>query len=141
MLNAKYEAELSTQNDHLPIERSAYLALVKSVVESTVTRVFGVEEDGLALATRGPSEVAFARQVAMYLVHVAGGLTLTDVGQAFGRDRTTVAYACLIIEDWRDDTRLDRSLELIEAILRRVVPPAAREVEERRRPYQRRSVA
>lgn len=131
----------SAQSDALPLERAAYTTLVKSVVEVTVGRVFGVPEDGFALARRGPSEVAFARQVAMYLVHVAGGLTLTEVGIAFNRDRTTVSYACLLVEDLRDDPRLDRALELIEAILKRVAPPAARDVEERRRPYQRRSVA
>jgi chromosomal replication initiation ATPase DnaA len=77
----------------------------------------------------------------MYLAHVAGGLTLTDVGRRFGRDRTTVAYACLLIEERRDDPRLDRALDLIEAILKRVAPPASLELEERRRPFQRRSVA
>jgi hypothetical protein len=32
----------------------------------------------------------------------------------FGRDRTTVAHACLIVEDRRDDPVFDRILELLE---------------------------
>ena len=49
--------------------------------------------------TRGRPRVAFARQVAMYLAHVAWGLTLTEVGHVFARDRTTVAHACGLVED------------------------------------------
>src|SRR5882757_6457100 len=66
--------------------------------------------------------IAFARQVAMYLAHVAWGLTLTDVGHLFSRDRTTVAHACGLIEDSRDDPMLDRSLELLEGVLRAFSP-------------------
>jgi len=54
----------------------------------------------------------------MYLSHVVLGLTLTEVGQVFARDRTTVAYACSRVEDLRDDLAFDRSLELLESVLR-----------------------
>jgi chromosomal replication initiation ATPase DnaA len=50
----------------------------------------------------------------MYLAHVACGLTLTDTGRLFGRDRTTVAHACGVIEDRRDDPLFDRALDLLE---------------------------
>ena len=50
----------------------------------------------------------------MYLAHVAYGLTLTQVGILFGRDRTTVAYACRIIEDRRDDCVFDIFLDHLE---------------------------
>ncbi|MDB5623036.1 MAG: chromosomal replication initiator DnaA [Devosia sp.] len=53
---------------------------------------------------------ARARQLAMYLSHVALGRTLTQVGMAFGRDRTTVSYACALIEDMRDDPRFDNEV-------------------------------
>ncbi len=124
-----------------PLSQSAYALLVKSIVEGTVTRIFDVRPSDIAASRRGPAEIAFARQVAMYLSHVAGGLSLSEVGRIFARDRTTVSYACLTVEDRRDDPRLDRSLELIEAILKRVAPPASLELVERRRPFQRRSVA
>ena len=55
-----------------------------------------------------------ARKVAMYLAHVACRLSLTDTGKLFNRDRTTVAHACAVIEDRRDDPLFDRALDLLE---------------------------
>ncbi|HWV80315.1 MAG TPA: helix-turn-helix domain-containing protein [Hyphomicrobiaceae bacterium] len=94
-------------------------AKVRSVREA-VARVYGVERELLGRPTRGRSRVAFARQVAMYLAHVTFGLTLTTVGRAFGRDRTTVSHACALVEDARDNPDFDRTLELLEAIARRL---------------------
>jgi Bacterial dnaA protein helix-turn-helix len=92
--------------------------LMREMLEQAVPRVFMVERADLWSETRGRPHVAFARQVAMYLAHVAWGLTLTEVGAVFVRDRTTVAHACGLIEDMRDDPVLDRSLELLEGVLR-----------------------
>ena len=50
-----------------------------------------IETKDLRKRTRGRADTAFARQVAMYLAHVAYGLTLSDVGRVFERDRTTVS--------------------------------------------------
>jgi chromosomal replication initiation ATPase DnaA len=58
-----------------------------------------------------------ARQIAIYLAHVGFGLTFTHLGQAFGRDRTTIRYACARIENARDEARLDRALDLLEGAL------------------------
>jgi hypothetical protein len=57
---------------------------------------------------------AFARQIAMYLAHVGFGLSMAEVGRAFGRDRTTVVHACHLIEDRRDETRFDQMLDHLE---------------------------
>jgi chromosomal replication initiation ATPase DnaA len=59
---------------------------------------------------RGPVTVARARQLSMYLAHVALGCSLTDIGAAFERDRTTVSHACHVIEDMRDDPVFDREV-------------------------------
>jgi chromosomal replication initiation ATPase DnaA len=61
--------------------------------------------------------VTFARQVAMYLTHVGAGLPQTEVGRLFARDRTTVAHACAVVEERRDDPVFDRSLEVLETVL------------------------
>ena len=87
---------------------------VRLVIEHTVVCVFAVAPGDLQVTTRGRAHVALARQTAMYLAHIAFGLTLTDVGLLFERDRTTVAHACALIEDRRDDPRFDRVLELLE---------------------------
>jgi chromosomal replication initiation ATPase DnaA len=34
-------------------------------------------------------------------------LSMNEVGHGFGRDRTTVLYACHLIEDMRDDEDFD----------------------------------
>jgi chromosomal replication initiation ATPase DnaA len=83
-------------------------------IEQAVVQVFGVGREDLRRMSRGRARVALARQVAMYLAHVSCGLTLTDTGKLFGRDRTTVAHACGVIEDRRDDPLFDRALDLLE---------------------------
>jgi len=64
--------------------------------------------------SRCVASIAHARQLAMYLVHILLGKTLTEVGALFGRDRTTVAYACARIEDERDDSGFDGYLARLE---------------------------
>lgn len=92
----------------------------REVVEQMVALQFGVGIDEMRAPTRRSAPVALARQVAMYLLHVACGLTLTEVGDLCGRDRTTVAHACSIVEDRRDDTGFDDSLENLESGIARI---------------------
>jgi chromosomal replication initiation ATPase DnaA len=89
-------------------------ARVRRLVEPAVAAVFEVEVADLRAATRRSARAAFARQVAMYLAHVVCGLSLTEVGLIFARDRTTVAHACELIEDRRDEPELDARLEHLE---------------------------
>ena len=91
--------------------------VAREAIEEAVVRVFGVRSEDLNRMTRGRANVALARQVAMYLAHVACGLSLTDTGRLFGRDRTTVAHACGVIEDRRDDPAFDRALDLLEWVV------------------------
>jgi chromosomal replication initiation ATPase DnaA len=87
---------------------------MRRAIELGVTRAFGVDTRLIEHSSRGIARVALARQVAMYLAHVGCGLTLTAAGSLFGRDRTTVAHACLIIEDRRDDPLFDHVLDMLE---------------------------
>ncbi len=64
--------------------------------------------------SRCRAPVARARQLAMYLMHTSLGRTMTEVGCYFGRDRTTVAYACGRIEDKRDDAGFDAEVSALE---------------------------
>ena len=70
---------------------------------------------GALRAGRGPRKIAFARQLAMYLTHVGFGLTLTEVGACFERDRTTVRHACALVEDRRDQPAFDLAVSALEA--------------------------
>jgi chromosomal replication initiation ATPase DnaA len=82
-------------------------------IDLAISTVFGVDAEGLWHGTRGVRDIAEARQVAMYLAHVCCGMTLTEVGAMFGRDRTTVSHACLKVEYRRDDPNFDRALDLL----------------------------
>jgi len=95
---------------------------MRPILEQAISKVFKVASTELWSEKRGKPRVAFARQVAMYLAHVACGLTMTEVGQIFARDRTTVAHACGLVEDMRDDPLFDRSLDLLEGVLRLLSP-------------------
>jgi hypothetical protein len=79
---------------------------------------FAVPVGELYAATRRSPYVALARQSAMYLSHVAFGVTLNEVAEAFGRDRTTAAHACRLIEDRRDDPSVEALLGSLEAACR-----------------------
>ncbi len=85
---------------------------------SLITNVFRVTRKALLAPTRQQAHVALARQVAMYLLHVCGGVTLRETGRCFGRDRTTVAHACARVEDRRDDPLFDLALDHLERALR-----------------------
>lgn len=113
--------EPGMQPRRAPRRRSGYSPppqIFRPILEQAVARVFLIEGRELWLDTRGHPRVALARQAAMYLTHVVCGLNLTGVGAIFARDRTTVAHACWVIEDLREDPTFDRALDLLESVLR-----------------------
>jgi chromosomal replication initiation ATPase DnaA len=96
---------------------------LRRIFEQAVAPAFRIKAEELWAETRGSPNSAFARQVAMYLAHVGCGLSLTEVGRLFARDRTTVAHACWLIEDRREDHGFDRTLELLEGVVRLFLLP------------------
>ncbi|MEO0883107.1 MAG: helix-turn-helix domain-containing protein [Pseudomonadota bacterium] len=80
---------------------------------------FGLSQSSNAILKegRGTAEAAFARQIAMYVLYVGMGLSLTRVATAFGRDRTTVSHACHQIENRRENPIFDDWLEALETSL------------------------
>ena len=88
-----------------------------------VAYAFGVPAEEIDAPTRGTSRAALARHTAIYLTHVAFELSLARTAAAFGRDRSTAAYACHRIEDRRDDTQFDARLDGLEACLRAAPSP------------------
>jgi hypothetical protein len=57
------------------------------------------------------------RQIAMYVCHVALGISMSDIGEALGRDRSTVSHACHVVEDRRDDLAFDDFVSSIERLV------------------------
>ncbi|MET1047339.1 MAG: helix-turn-helix domain-containing protein [Hyphomicrobium sp.] len=82
-------------------------------IDLAISYVFGIDAVCLWSGTRGVRDIAEARQVAMYLAHVCCRMSLTEVGAMFGRDRTTVAHACLKVEYRRDNPNFDRALDVL----------------------------
>lgn len=79
---------------------------------------------------RTRARVAFARQLAMYLSHVAGRMSLGEIAHEFERDRTTVAHACHSIEDRRECPIFDAQIDILEKELSAQI---ARIIEDARR--------
>lgn len=77
----------------------------------------GVAFEALAAPSRGRAPIARARQLAVYLHHVALGASLSDCGREFRRDRATVRHACACIEDLRDDPHFDAAAMRLERAL------------------------
>jgi hypothetical protein len=73
---------------------------------------------GRELRRPGKTSLAAARirQMAMYVCHVVLGLSMSEVGSGFQRDRTTVVHACHLVEDLRDDPDFERMVVVLERI-------------------------
>lgn len=99
-----------------PLQRPAQLAdkAANDLVVALVAKDRKVPLMLLFHASRGRRSTAAARQLAMYLLHVVLGRSLTQVGLVFDRDRTTVSYACAAVEDLRDDPVFDAALDQLQ---------------------------
>lgn len=88
------------------------------LAQQAVAFAFDERLEEIAVPTRRTRSAAYARQTAMYLAHIAFGMSLGRVAQAFGRDRSTVAHACRMIEDRREDGDFNDCLDRLEEFLR-----------------------
>lgn len=75
-------------------DRKVTIELIKGVVSDK----YSVELKDFNSKKRSEN-IAFPRQVAMYLANTLTDLSLTDIGEAFGRDHATVIYAKNKISD------------------------------------------
>lgn len=71
----------------------------------------------LRARSRSRADVAAARRLAMYLLHVVLGRSVTTVAKLFGRHWSTVNRACIDVEDRRDNAAFDVTLSRIEGLL------------------------
>lgn len=67
---------------------------------------------------RERAKAAFARQIAIYIAHCTGRVSMSELAAIFKRDRSTIAHAVAAIEDRRDDAFFSAQLDLLEADLR-----------------------
>ncbi|HVZ55001.1 MAG TPA: helix-turn-helix domain-containing protein [Pseudolabrys sp.] len=110
-----------------PVRRRPVLSPERQLcrlLEAVVAEAFAVPPDALRARSRSRADIAFARQAAMYLAHVACGLSYSAIGCGFRRDRTTAAHACRLMEERRDNPAVDcllHSLEIVCAELARTL--------------------
>jgi len=78
---------------------------------------FGVPDLDLGRPDHRAPLIDFARQVAMYLSACIFGMTMTRIGELFGRDRSTVSHALKVVEDGRTDPVFDAKIERLESWL------------------------
>lgn len=86
----------------------AKLAVAAAAIE------FGVPDLDLSTPNQRAPLTDYARQVAMYLSSCSFGMTMTRIGELFGRDRSTVSHAIRVVEDGRTDPVLDEKIERLE---------------------------
>lgn len=100
------------------LDRQEQIAAICDGMIDIVAVLFNVSGRELRSPRRSSKPVSRVRQIAMYLAHVALELSMRDVGRGFGRDRTTVLYACHQIEDMREDKEFDQIVGRVEQIVR-----------------------
>ena len=67
-------------------------------IQEIVAKYFNINKNDL-ISTKKSNDIAYPRQIAMYLCRNTGQMSLPKIGAAFGnRDHTTVMHACTKIE-------------------------------------------
>ncbi len=91
--------------------------IIANLAMEIVCDAYSVPINQMTSPSRCRAQVALARQTAMYLSHVIGQLSLSDISLEFNRDRTTASYACHSIEDRRDSPIFNAQIEHMEEML------------------------
>jgi len=90
------------------------------LVVQIVALVTGLPVQAIESRERQSPAARRARWLSMYVTHVGYGWPLERVAHAFGFNRATVSGACRWVEDARDRTDLDGTIETMEGLLRTV---------------------
>ena len=95
-----------------------------TLASSVAAFALGQDADLANRQERGSRETIAVRRLAMYLTYTAFGMSLARCAVAFSRDRSTVAHACQIIEDRRDEDGFDAWVDGLETGLKSLAPYA-----------------
>jgi len=87
----------------------------KEIVRSSWRRALPRDRAGRIVRSPGrPPDIAFARDVTLYLMVVVASTSLPAAGREAGISRETVRRAVMRIEDLRDDPKIDAEVEALE---------------------------
>jgi len=83
-------------------------------IQKKVTEQFNLRLQDM-ISKRRPSNIAFPRQIAMYLSRMMTGCSLQEIGEAFGgRDHGTVIHACKTVENMMEqDNSVKQSVDYL----------------------------
>lgn len=83
-------------------------------IQKKVTEQFNLRMQDM-ISKRRPSNIAFPRQIAMYLSRMLTGCSLQEIGEAFGgRDHGTVIHACKTVENMMEqDNSVKQSVDYL----------------------------
>ena len=87
-----------TENTINEFKAASEKVLSATFVQETVAKYFNINKDDLSSNKRS-NEIAFPRQIAMYLCREVANMSYPKIGEDFGnRDHSTVMHACKKIE-------------------------------------------
>jgi hypothetical protein len=93
------------------------LKLVCRIVRQMVSELAFMLGDRVMVRRERRRPSCHARQISMYVCHVALRMSLSDIAQAYGRDRSTVSHACHVVEDRRDELAFDDFVSAVERLV------------------------
>jgi len=102
------------------LHEEARRAVTIDAIQKRVAEHFDIRIADMS-SRRRPKNIAFPRQVAMYLSRTLTDRSLSDIGESFGgRDHGTVLHACRLVEARvRGDASLRQSVSYLELSLQR----------------------
>ena len=117
LTNSPITAEMAEKaiNDIIAQQEKVFSA---EFVQETVAKYFNIDAKDLRGSKRN-NEVAFPRQIAMYLCRKVAQMSLPQIGKDFGkRDHTTVMHACTKIEqEIKENLNTKLIVESVESLL------------------------
>ena len=109
-----------------PTSQREVAALCDGVID-LMAALFSVSGRQLRSPRREGKSVSRVRQIGMYIAHTTLGLRMVEVASGFGRDKSTVMYACHLVEDLRDEVEFDQIVARAERVVRVAFNLQARE--------------
>ena len=87
-------------------------------IQEVVSKYFNIDKKDL-ISTKKSNDIAYPRQIAMYLCRTAGQMSFPKIGVEFGkRDHTTVMHACNKIEkEIKENTNTKLIVESVKNII------------------------
>ena len=102
---------------------AAHVLAYRIVLQITV-EMLSIAESGPVAGIDIRRPRAHVQQIAMYTCHVVLRISMGDIGEAVGKHRTTVSYACHKVEDRRDNRAYDHFLSILERLVLAIFNPA-----------------